>query len=102
MKGDSILKTKTNHVKRIITFVKTAYSYEHKIPNTDHALTIFANKAAEMNDGLVYQIKLKENNLNTFVRCKIVFSCTKESWPRIVSDFMSMAQDGIQKTKYRL
>ena len=96
------MKTKTKYIRRAITFEKTRHSWEHRIPNTDHALTVFANKAAEMNGGLVYKIKLKENNLDIFVRCKIVFACTKESWPKIVSDFMSMAQDGIQKTNYRL
>lgn len=85
----------TKIVKRAIKFKKNRW---HKC--SDAMLLHSAHECAKHYNAEVIRVTMRENDLNVFTTCKIVFKCKKEDWLSLVTLFLSVVKDGVQEVSY--
>ena len=85
----------TKIVNRTIKFKKNSW---HKC--SDAMLLHSAYECAKHYNAEVVKATMRENNLNMFTTCKIVFKCKKEDWMSLVTLFLSVVKDGVQEVSY--
>lgn len=85
----------TKFVKRTIKFKKNRW---HNC--SDAMLLHSAHECAKHYNAEVARATMRENDLNMFTTCKIVFKCKKEDWVSLATLFLSVVKDGVQEVSY--